>query len=441
MAQVLKLSSTNNGDVDLVGGTILWRMGGWETTTAKDAIWETIDLISTAADANIRTEQARIDAILEEARQFHADPSRVNPVWLYWQSEGESVKRSCVYDGESAILTDQRLSPLLNAGGAALRLAVERAPLWEADAGTVITAGTAISTNGGHVHLTYAAGTLPGRIDYFKATFNQETNATGKLYFGLKPVDYYAGTVYADFNPRWECELGTSPIAGGSAIADGNASAGTAQRIPFTNNTALTERLALKVGDVLSSNYAAMAGEYTAVLRYKRSNSNDQYRIRTRVGFSGGSESYIAGDVYISGATLTGYQLCELGHIKIPVTGMRQNLSIANAGFFIDIEQVVGTTGIIDLDCVYLVPAEHQAVCENGLSTTVGPLWFYTAPNEEQSSLSGYSTGYLGSKEVFTDWEYPNRNGAILVVVDGTDLHNTVGVELKVFPRWATFRV
>ena len=113
--------------VDLYGGNVKWAMSGWKTgtVTRKERIWETISVVSTASDANIRTEMANVDALFDTAKKYMNNPLNSDPVWLYWQSDGESAKRAVVTQGETEIGTDQRISPLLGVGGMKGKLALE----------------------------------------------------------------------------------------------------------------------------------------------------------------------------------------------------------------------------------------------------------------------------------------------------------------------------
>jgi hypothetical protein len=73
----------------------------------------------------VRAEKKKLDLLLYKARLFNSNPLSSVPVWLYFNADGESAKRSLVLDGSTEILRQssasisgktpaRRMSPLLD---------------------------------------------------------------------------------------------------------------------------------------------------------------------------------------------------------------------------------------------------------------------------------------------------------------------------------------
>src|SRR3990167_10247577 len=148
MTQYLKLVHTDTigggsstTTIDLLGGTLQLRENGWETIDNKreETIFETIDLLAVADDATTLAAKATIDEILEIAEQYASNNLRSDPVWLYFQADGEAAKRALVLSGSSVLTTEGCLGTLLGVDRTILRVVIERPPYWEDEETNIIT--------------------------------------------------------------------------------------------------------------------------------------------------------------------------------------------------------------------------------------------------------------------------------------------------------------
>ncbi|MHC4195809.1 MAG: hypothetical protein ACYSQZ_07680 [Planctomycetota bacterium] len=126
--------SDGTNTVYFIGGSSELKLGagGWNTESiSEEFIWETIELISDNTDATVRAEKKKLDLLLYKARLFNSNPLSSVPVWLYFNADGESAKRSLVLDGSTKILSDNIYSPLMGVDSIKVNAAIKRKHIWE----------------------------------------------------------------------------------------------------------------------------------------------------------------------------------------------------------------------------------------------------------------------------------------------------------------------
>src|SRR3990172_2611167 len=161
MARVLKFTYGEE-EVDILAGDLRAEFGSLSFKSTRGAIWETIEIISGAQPEAIRTAQIQVDEYFERAQAWDPTSDRYNPlemtpVWLYWQSEGESPKRALVLGGETEIRSSRIATPLLPGPAGRARWAVKHLP-WENEDATAITTLSNLSNRGGKGTPGSAAG-------------------------------------------------------------------------------------------------------------------------------------------------------------------------------------------------------------------------------------------------------------------------------------------
>lgn len=179
MADVLRLANIDQSTtIDLLDGTYKLRDRSWPTgsaslvndyapvpygahTSFQNFITqvETMDLVARDTSVNIRAAQRDIYAVLEGARQYGRKPLWTRPQatalhipeswWLEWNVDGEPAKRSLIYEGSQALLTENCAGPFLSSGASLMRLALIRHPFWESVSSTNLAIQEGINCWGG----------------------------------------------------------------------------------------------------------------------------------------------------------------------------------------------------------------------------------------------------------------------------------------------------
>ena len=456
MAGTLLLKYVNNmgaspgtTSVDLVSGNIQRAMGSWSTRSNAargEFIAESMSLVSTTTAANIRTTQADLDFLFEQAKLSVENPIYNDFVYMYWQSDGESVKRSPVKAGESEIVSDQVVSPLIDnsAGGAKIRVGIERYPWWENESGTTVALGTNISTSGGTVEIGNDEGTLNQRIS--QLDLYAAAGTIYQMWAGIRPT--YRG--YANLVTTWECEAGTA-LNDASVVADAAASGGSAVKVDFAGTAWDLVRNLIYLSDVAASGYEDFSGKYLALLRAKPGGTADVFSVTLKYGF--GNEDtpigLIAGQVNIHGSVTTDYYLYELGNVYIPPIpdrgGKITDDSMFDTFFMRTLAARTSASGTLTMDCIYLIPSDHLVKCKRtAIGVNGGTTSFYTSEIGETYAIGHNSSNQMITMEYdFHNWEYPVGGGLFVIAgQDETDhqLSVNAGADITLFPRWRTFR-
>ena len=419
---------------------------GYSNTDAADEegyIWEPIKLINplaTTADADLRTAKKTIDELLEKARRWKANNLEPDPVWLYWQSEGEDAKRSLVVDGSSEITGSEFDSPLLGVFGLELHVAIKRGKYWESESGTSIinlTMGENEVWSIGN-----AGGTAAQRITYLRINETSASINIRKAWLGIRPT--YRGT--ANYVPLWEAELGVGGVDS-STVSDGNASGGQCILTTFATTPTLDYRVQIELQDVISSNYDDMVGRYLVLGRMRVDSGNTQVFVQLRTGWA--TAGTVVGSTYLDG--VAAYDLYELGEVQIPLMGNRDGqgslISRMKQFKFSVYAERLSAAGSLRIDYLYLVPSEHLITFLDDQTNSVPYIYAYTDQDNAQ-----YAFGEDGGNEIksistsFHNWEYPVGGGVMVIAVVGTafGVSHEIGREYSVYseviPRWISYR-
>ncbi len=447
MAQSLAIINQDASiSIDLIGGTMELRSGGWSTHTALDGdgIWEVIEVVSRDTDANLRTAKRKFDAIIDQARLWAAKPYEDTAVYFTWKSEGENLKKAIIFDGESEINSDGPYSPLLGETipGAFLRLSVLRHPAYEVANDT--DSDTGLSTLGGtFVPSISPAGSSPGRIASMVIS-DAGVPIHSKIWCGIRPTRL--GT--AGFISVWEAEDGTN-FTDAADAADAGASGGNRVTISFATDTTLAKRFTLRWGQVAGGNYDDIIGRYLVLGRVKLSSAATEVAVQLRHGWAGStSTETIVGTTYLSAvdnSNLTDWNLVELGFVDIPPTGNRGGIfSSTMDDYFLLLyaEQLAGAS--LYFDCFVLIPAEHLVTADGGLVTSGGgTLTFYTGADDSQTAVGVTAAGLNYNADFsFTNWEWPVEGGIMVIAAQPSTAHtiaSTAAIALTIWPRFKSY--
>lgn len=458
MADVLRFADISQGTtLDLLGGTLKLLDNSWVTrsppleydytkstygATAQlknfGTVVETMDLLGNDTTVNIRAGTNALEDILEGARLYHSNDLHDTSYWLEWNIDGESPRRSLLYEGAIQYLQGVGLSPFMENDKLHCRLALTRHPFWENTSATSISSSN-VSCSGGMWHITGVPGTVPARPSEFQAAGSGGT--IEELWVGIR--DDYEGR--SSFDPVWECEDGqvNSPYTDTS-------SAGGMMTCGFTTTAALTKRFSVAVEDVLGGNYNHMAGRYLVIARVKVTNADTTAGIQMKTGYHTLETNLVpSAERYIGG--LTKWHLQELGYVQFPPGGSYHGMAadaMRKAVITIWAERVEGT-GSLNVDTLYLVPSEHFFYAMDAAIVGAGNVQAIVQENDSGLVVANYSGSPLvGLNSALTDFYVPV--GASVAVVVGqrnytanNPPHNTadqVDLSLDYIPRWRSYR-
>lgn len=455
MTPILRLEQASYGTVDLWNGT--FKASAFDVQTGGDG-WMSISFTSRDTDTNIRSTAGSIDRLFEEAAAYSNSLYRSDPVWLVWAAEGETTKRSLVYEGDVMFTSNERQTPNQGTVGASGAIALRRHPAWEATSGTSITAGTAIVGWGGTAVLPATTGTYPSRISDFTITPTSGTATTiliGTVWAGIRPQ----ANGYTGFVPYWAANLGT--LLGGrdaTLVADTYATGGTAVQITHATNPELLERFHIPLSAVSSgtTNYDDMAGEYLVLGRMRTIGASDAFRLQLRHGFSTYQLATIVTDSYRTGGTLYTYQ--ELGNVTVPPTGNRDAV-VTGSGAMGDYSIVLSTErlstgGTLLVDGFVFIPNTHMVYLEQCWLLNVSNLTVkgYTGPDDTQYAVNsaGAPASWYTLNPTFTNWQYPVGGGILVMAMEAdtsfpnalaySRLNEQVQVDMTFYHRWRGYR-
>jgi hypothetical protein len=463
MTKVLKVTDLST-TVDFKNGDLVLAFEGWETETNDDVIWEVIKLVSDAADANIRSTAETLDKLRQAAILYFDDPLREAPVWFYWQSEGESVKRALVQDIKTKIKSFTTITPLLGENMAVMEVAIKRSAFYESDSvSSKLTTG--ISCFGGTWSPAATRGSVPGRISSFsiESSVTLGANPADDYYIGIKDTRKGAG----GFVALWEAEDAGGRGDDCSLATDADASPGgggnTKVTCDFATNSDLAYRVAWVIDDILGGNFDDMIGKYLILARMKIAPVSTVVRVQLRHGWSyltSNAEGEIAANIYMNGnedSSLVDWQFLPLGEIQIPGTGNRDDYAVINNliqyyGLSVYAERV-SAGGNWAIDCLVLMPTDHMIACkgavvgDDGGGNPVGKVTFRAGPDGFKSIINEeYTSGVLVDMNnqitdpEFRDWNYPVEDGIVVVCGRDAIVGGTINPTLQTYPRWRGFR-
>lgn len=431
--------------INLLTGPLKLAASGFSFASSNEGtVWDTVRLVGSTTDAGLRTAIAQLDDFFERAEQYASSNFESQPVWLYWQTDGESAKRYIVFGGGVSIVADDTNTPLLGVGYVAVDVAILRGAEGENDTESTFF-GSGISADGGTWAPGVGAGTYPARIS--KLTITASTvPSLSKLWVGIKPTR----NGNAGFISLWQAELGTNFLDAADA-ADASASGGSKVAVSFALYPTMQRRLTISWDNIASANFDDIIGEYLVLCRCKVDAATTEVAIKLAHGWAGlsGQETPV-GITYISGTT--NWYLNELGTVQIPPTGNRG--SVASTGdeikhYFLSFSaERLSAAGSLDIDCVILVPTEHLLIIDRAtISAGVGSRVEAFSPNAD-APYALYKTaagGLYGNVEYsFNNWGYPVGGGLFVVVGQGANSHalsNLINLDLALAYRWRSYRV
>lgn len=474
MSQSLRLvvDGEPSSAIDLLNGTLKLVGGSWNTRSPQPegkfkpqglgtsfefqqfgTITETLDLVGVDTSSNLRAATYAIERLLERCRRWHLNPLYQESVWLEWAAEGETAKRSLIYTGALSLNSSLRSNPLIDSGVLRARLALTRHPLWETSTGIFPDPGT-VSTLGGTLWLTPAtASTAPQRIGALQLTGIAALAAPlSKVWLGLR--NYYDGATY--FNPVWECELGT--LGTDAALATHTSANPTAEANNYVSvsfATVATDAKRLSIYTLQNSAVPADQVGHYMVLARCRVGAGTTVALTMRTGMYPDTD-----DNHVPNApayvTNTEWHYEELGRVQIPLSGLRANWSDwGGSASYTQLQlwaERLDGTGILDLDCLVLIPTDSYAHVEgcnidylyHPVLPSLYPLILRTSENDQVSAVAYLSAqsdagGPVTVKAETENW-YVQPGGGVLVVAGESATGHTLGESIYVtpylYPRW-----
>jgi hypothetical protein len=402
-----------------------------------------------------------LEKLQEICRRWHSDTNEKDSVWLEWNADGESAKRSLVYDIRLTYPSGPVVSPFGRYKTLTARLSLNRHPLWESAppvSGYAIGAvGSQVSALGGKQELATTYGTVPGRIAKTNIFCGgTPTDVFSNIWLGIR--DPYHG--YTNFQSLYECEtgaMGTDTAVDTTAACSPVGS--VADNVAFCNFatvTTLAKRVSIQITTTLGgANLQYQAGTYVVLLRCELSEAGT-LGLQLRYGINGAPDADFiqCEEVY---ATNEDAHFVELGEVTIPPQGSRYEYytttfggsaswiqSIRYTEFQIWAEQITNTPEI-DFDCIVLIPARHYLKFQDISLPEDSTAWFYCHEDDTNTACieSPLGTKMPSAEFVARDWYMPN-NGALVVVAaersTGQFIADAVYGGFEVFHRWLSYR-
>lgn len=432
--------------MDLLAGDARVRTQGWQPQIGggdQPVVWDTFDLVGRASsNANYMTALYNLQTFVTNAREYHKNPSREDPCWLHFQTEGGAEARALIYDGDLEMPGEGKMGALLNnAGHGVARLALARSPWWERTTAVSVSV-TGVSVLGGEWAPTVASGNLDGRIGSLGVSGSSATatSTIDDIWVGIKPT--YEGT--ASFDPIWPSDsgtLGTDAATSASGVA-----------VSFATSSAMVERLRISVNQILGSNYTHMVGTYLVVGRLTSSaavTSAQRFLVRTYQGLLNGTKELTGETAFNPDSTTT--RLTELGYFRIPPTGYRISAGIgypvlcASSTLYFYVQRLSGTA-TLTIGKIYLIPAEPIMIMKTGGLTDIADVaYFLSSPAGDTTAIVSHNstTSYSLREHTAGPMLWPRDGGVVVLLAQkSTDSKEgfTSDLSMSVYPRYSLFR-
>jgi len=357
MADLLKLKNKlETQEIDLLAGTYKLRHGSWATGTPQMATdykpvpygahpsfqnyltqVETMDLIAQdTTHSTIRAAQQDITQALNAARVWNQHPlwtiysvtSGTDAWFLHWNIDGETEKRSLIYEGSLAGINEQCAEPFIYSNVSLLRMALIRHPFWEpVVANSEGISKTTISSLGGSQTFSSVDGDVWARIVSARLNGKAGSGPIHRTWMGIREE---MGGV-SNFESVWELENGTKYNGAANSTSRADYS-GSAHVRDTSLSASLTAYVTLSVGAMCAAeghaDYIHQAGEYLVLCRCAVDAGT--VGLQMRYGYELGT-MIPCEEVFINN---TSWRLIELGNVTIPPTGGDTiNLTGANAQY------------------------------------------------------------------------------------------------------------
>lgn len=446
MAKVFKIEDSVNSVDFLASSAVKLAYDGFSIQTADGLIWTTFDVFGRTTDTSIRATQVALTKLRSDARQYINNPVYDDPVWFYWQSEGETAKRALVYDIVVEILPIGPITPLLGVSNIYFRVAVQHG-IWENTTDAGFSASGNISAFGGEAVYNAIDGTADGRIQHIGITSATATDLS-QFWIGLLPNR----NGVANIVPVWEAEDMTydNPSEVTTTV-DATASGGNYARLDFS---AQGDDLQVRFATIMSNHvgntsyYQQHIGRWLMLMRCRVSDSGTKVKVRTRAGWGPADQASSVASQILNAQT--SWRLLEFGELQIPPAGDRDGiLASASLGFYqivVDVQRISGS-GNFDFDALCLIPSEHLITADTGVvqidSDAGSSLDLYTNSNDDQYGhvTSTGAAAIYACNPSFKNWVFPRLGGVIVAAAQPASGNHVVAATLNistltVYPRW-----
>jgi hypothetical protein len=442
MALVLRVE--NNGATNTFDLTAVVKRSSHQQQRAGNRVIETWTLLKKGAAADIRAAINALIDLLEQAIEWHRDPTKDDSVWLREVTDGETAKRALIYNYELLPVTGSGKSPYLINPGAAWQLAITRHVAWEDTTATTPTGATGVSCNGGTWDLSATSGgSLDGRISDF--TIN-ETTASVELtegWAGILPDNGYLSS----FTPEGKLQYAT-PGTDTVQAAETGSSGTTVLKTTFVDASLINRGYVSLFSLFGSPGYLAYTGRFVILLRCKVGGTSTSVAARLVMNFDAAlfatpSGASFPGQIQY-GLDHTSWKLINMGEFQIPPEPYRQASKISTKGLSLGLEaeKLDGTSSIFYADTLIFIPAKHYFSWSNSTieQNFRGHVYTY-----EDDAVFGYTvgSGFLAKPRLdIHDWRYPKEGGKLALAFQrdaGHGLTDAVDLDVEIFKRWKSY--
>lgn len=307
-----------------------------------------------------------------------------------------------------------------------------------------------------------AAVTNPAKLDLTGIIGNVPTPPVIRIVPGtvgqLKNNPIYIGqrTQREMFTNFKQAESGTMGANTSTWTAPSNASGSGANMTATTFATpSMTGRLTFQFADPNTSD--AMRGRYRVLMRVGTGNEGSTYKMRWAIPAGNG---YVRGRVTHMTLTsdVTKRRLVDLGLISHPLHAMPEKIGYANLApgtediwLVIDAERVSG--GNMDMDYVYLMPADERLCVVSGATTDAGTgieSLVMDGPNEVCFGFNTASSLFdpsIANRQPHNYWGLvpfvggmpllvPGVNNRWCILQESAQVTNTLAFDVSYWPRW-----
>lgn len=472
MADLLMLKRGDEAEtIDLLSGTYVLRDMSWMTGTPQPSSdyqplpygarpvfqnygtqVETLDLIAqNATHSTIRAAERDIMEALDAARLYIQHPlwsvvgatSDTLPWFLHWNIDGETEKRSLIYEGSLAGINEQCAEPFISSDVSLLRMALIRHPFWEPiSTDSNIVGTTSISAWGGTYDFTNVGGDVWARLYHTELYGKSGSGPITETWMGIR--EEMGGT--ANFEPIWDFGLATG--SNGASTSTSRASySGTGHIRKSSPAASLTLYAELSVNGVCTgaghSDYIHQVGEYLVLGRVAADTGT--VGLQMRYGYDLGTMKPCE-EVILVGSDA--WVLVELGNISIPPTGGEGYATERYAQYTeiqIYAEQIDGTS-VLDIDGLCLIPTHHFWYAKGGvIGTNAGYAHVVTTTADDRNASYGWANYYprYALEYSLKDWYLPTHNSIAVVAGQRAAVHNKddlMGLQPIYYERWGMYR-
>jgi len=458
MADVLRLATESQGTtVDLLAGTFILEPGSWRTRTPamnnqysyKDPmnpvqnfknyqiVVETMTLVAIDTPANIRSGLDAIADALEGIRKNHSEPFNES-WWLEWNVDGETAKRTLLYEGSFYMPTMPGVNSMLSGGSdgnkvSKIVLSLSRHPLWEPTASPASLFTGSTSTGGGTQTYTAVGGNAPARISTTTITDLTVAGSLTEAWLGVRPI--YDG--HTNFEPVWDVDDGTVEDTDDTTFSGG------AAEIDFANDASLIKRFYVTVDDVCAhTDFDHQTGRYLVLARsYISGGGTAGIKV-----YSGYNDEIPHNEVFVDNSS---YKYVPVGEIQIP------GWSHYSAGYTASwcrlfqlsfYAELITGSGTLYIEELVMIPSERMLYLTDAV---IGSGNIANVQTLEGGTLISAGTQpspanvYEGPSIAARNWRLPVEGGVFVFAGQGASSHvagETVTLAATYQSRWTSYR-